>query len=159
MVFGWISYDWSFSHQVNQNSHNKSRKSRGQVFLYSSSPSLLSLSTYHFIYFSLFIVEEGFPHKIVDIVLFRRRLHRRSGSNLYFFCQPLSSKPYLTLKPSAQHCVLFEVDHWLERREEDGTSSSVRRKSNLKLASRAYAPDLNFKPALSEQQVVLFECR
>ncbi|KAH9680040.1 cytochrome c oxidase subunit 1 [Citrus sinensis] len=89
----------------------------------------------------------------------RRRLHRRSGSNLYFFCQPLSSKPYLTLKPSAQHCVLFEVDHWLERREEDGTSSSVRRKSNLKLASRAYAPALNFKPALSEQQVVLFECR
>ncbi|KAH9680041.1 cytochrome c oxidase subunit 1 [Citrus sinensis] len=77
-----------------------------------------------------------------------RRLHRRSGSNLYFFCQPLSSKPYLTLKPSAQHCVLFEVDHWLERREEDGTSSSVRRKSNLKLASRAYAPALNFKPAL-----------
>ncbi len=56
-----------------------------------------------FVYFSLFIVEEGFPHKIVDIVLFRRRLHRRSGSNLYFFCQPLSSKPYLTLKPSAQH--------------------------------------------------------
>lgn len=41
---------------------------------------------------------------------------------------PTPRKPYLTLKPSAQRWVLFEVDHWLERREEDGTSSSVRRK-------------------------------
>lgn len=31
------------------------------------------------------------------------------------------------------------MDHWLEQREEEGTSSSVRSKSNLKLASRAGA--------------------